>query len=70
MSSIDLSQAVWRKSTRSNGSGDCVEVTDHLPGVIGLRDSKNPAGSALVVPAAGWTAFVRHVGGGSLAADH
>ncbi|MBQ1067150.1 DUF397 domain-containing protein [Micromonospora sp. D75] len=33
----------WRKSTRSNGSGDCVEVADGLPGVVGLRDSNDPA---------------------------
>ncbi|MEV4006167.1 DUF397 domain-containing protein [Actinomadura sp. NPDC049753] len=33
----------WRKSTRSGADeGDCVEVAG-LDGLIGIRDSKNPA---------------------------
>jgi len=51
----------WRKSTRSNGSGDCVEVADNLPGVVGLRDSKDPAGPALAFQPSSWTAFIRAV---------
>ena len=45
----DLSAATWRKSTRSSGGGgNCVEVA-HLPGLIAIRDSKNPAGPALII---------------------
>ena len=45
----DLSTATWRKSTRSSGGGsNCVEVA-HLPGLIAIRDSKNPAGPALII---------------------
>jgi hypothetical protein len=43
---------IWRKSSQSATSGDCVEVARPGP-VVGLRDSKNPAGGHLtVMPAA------------------
>ncbi|MEU3073953.1 DUF397 domain-containing protein [Streptomyces laurentii] len=35
---------VWRSSSYSSGNGQCVEVADHLPGVVPVRDSKRPAG--------------------------
>ncbi|MBM0234562.1 DUF397 domain-containing protein [Micromonospora sp. STR1_7] len=55
----DLAGASWRKSTRSGGSGgDCVEVADNLPGVVGVRDSKDPTGPALAFVPAAWAAFV------------
>ena len=39
-SAIDLSTAVWRKSTYSNGTGgDCVEVAEAFPGVARWRKS-------------------------------
>ena len=54
----DLTGARWRKSSRSNSQGQCVEVADNLVGVVGVRDSKDPAGPALMVDPAGWAAFV------------
>ncbi|MFF9199503.1 DUF397 domain-containing protein [Streptomyces sp. NPDC014779] len=49
----------WRKSSYSNSQGgDCLEVLDNVPGVVPVRDSKNPTGPALVVPAAAWAVFV------------
>ena len=55
----DLSTAVWRKSSYTNGDGgDCVEVVDGLPGVVPVRDSKDPHGPAIVFPAAAWSSFV------------
>ncbi|MEU7957701.1 DUF397 domain-containing protein [Micromonospora humida] len=58
----DLAGAVWRKSTRSGGSGgNCVEVADNLPGLIGVRDSKDQAGPALRFAPAAWSTFVRAV---------
>ncbi|WP_328539140.1 DUF397 domain-containing protein [Streptomyces sp. NBC_00344] len=56
---VDLSSATWRKSTYSNGQGgDCLEVAPGFPCTLPVRDSKNPAGPALLIPAAAWTAFV------------
>ncbi|WP_433551561.1 DUF397 domain-containing protein [Micromonospora zamorensis] len=56
---MELTGARWHKSTRSSGNGgDCVEVADNLPGVVGVRDSKDPAGPALVFGPAAWRAFV------------
>jgi hypothetical protein len=51
-----LAGFTWRKSSRSNGSGHCVELalTAH---VAAIRDSKNPEGGALVLTSAAWAAF-------------
>jgi hypothetical protein len=54
----DLSDAAWRKSTRSNAGGDCVEVADNLPGTVAVRDSKDPAGPALTFAPTAWQTFV------------
>ncbi|MCT4357743.1 DUF397 domain-containing protein [Streptomyces sp. Je 1-79] len=49
----------WRKSTYSgNESGSCVEVVDHHPAGVPVRDSKAPAGPALVFPPSVWSTFV------------
>jgi hypothetical protein len=62
MREYDLSNARWRKSTYSNGEGgSCVEVAYDFPGVVPVRDSKNPTGPVLVIGAASWTAFVEGV---------
>ncbi|MFE0370746.1 DUF397 domain-containing protein [Streptomyces tendae] len=55
--------AHWRKSTYSGGSGgeDCLEVTDGVPGVIPVRDSKVTDGPVIVVGSVAWTEFVRTV---------
>ncbi|MFF5179373.1 DUF397 domain-containing protein [Micromonospora sp. NPDC000316] len=61
---MDLAGAVWRKSTRSGGSGgNCVEVADNVPGVVGVRDSKAPTGPTLAFAPAAWAAFVTGVQG-------
>ncbi|MEU7611713.1 DUF397 domain-containing protein [Micromonospora sp. NPDC049204] len=59
---MDLTGATWRKSSRSGSSGgDCVEVADNLPGIVGVRDSKDPAGPALLFGPVAWRAFVTEV---------
>ncbi|MGA8117531.1 MAG: DUF397 domain-containing protein [Actinocatenispora sp.] len=57
MAPHNLTRAHWRKSSRSGNSGNCVEVARNLPGVVAVRDSKNPTGPALVVDPAAWQAF-------------
>ena len=64
MSTTDLSGATWRKSSRSNGQANCVEVADLDGGARAVRDSKNPAGPALTFTAAEWTAFATGVRAG------
>lgn len=55
----DLTCAVWHKSTFSNGSGgNCVEVARNLPGMVAVRDSKQPDGARLIFGSAAWRAFV------------
>lgn len=54
----NLRGAQWRKSTRSGNQGNCVEVAGNLPGIVAVRDSKNPDGGALVLSQDAWTAFV------------
>ncbi len=59
----DVNGLSWRKSSHSNDEGgNCVEVSDDLPGLIPVRDSKLAgAGPVLVFPAAGWAPFIQAV---------
>ncbi|GAA2307180.1 DUF397 domain-containing protein [Streptomyces violaceusniger] len=55
----DLSTAAWHRSSySSNGGGECVEVADNLPGIVPVRDSKDPDGPVLIFPNGSWSAFI------------
>ncbi|MEO3814298.1 DUF397 domain-containing protein [Sphaerisporangium sp. B11E5] len=59
---MDLSAAVWRKSSFSGGNGgQCVEVADNLPGVVAVRDSKVADGPGLLLGSSEWRSFVAGV---------
>ncbi|MEO3808331.1 DUF397 domain-containing protein [Sphaerisporangium sp. B11E5] len=69
LTATDLSQAVWRKSSRSgNNGGECVEVAGNLPHRVAVRDSKNTDGPSLVFTPAEWSAFVNSVKDGTFEA--
>ncbi|MER7823700.1 DUF397 domain-containing protein [Streptomyces sp. NPDC096097] len=61
----DVKGLSWRKSSYSNGEGgDCVEISDNLPDLVPVRDTKLGAvGSVLLFPAAAWAPFIRAVKG-------
>ena len=59
MNKLDLSRAEWHKSSYSSQDGNCVEVATNLPSTVAVRDSKDPEGPGLLIPATEWSAFVR-----------
>ncbi len=56
---MDLSSSTWRKSSYSGDNGaQCVEVADSMHATVLMRDSKNPAGPALVFSHTDWRSFI------------
>ena len=59
---MNLTDAQWFKSSHSGGNGgDCVEVATNLPGIVAVRDSKDPSGPALVFTPEVWADFIAQV---------
>ncbi|GIH22472.1 hypothetical protein Aph01nite_07820 [Acrocarpospora phusangensis] len=52
----DLSKAVWRKSRRS-ANGNCIEVAQLNLTHVGIRDSNDRSGVALIVSVEDWRAL-------------
>ncbi|NJP45466.1 DUF397 domain-containing protein [Actinacidiphila epipremni] len=64
-----FASTTWRKSSYSGGdNGDCVDVADGVPGVVPVRDSKDPQGPALLFAVEAWRSFIAEVKGGRLGA--
>ncbi len=62
---IDMSRAVWAKSSHSGGNGgQCVEVASNLPGFVAVRDSKDPDGPKLIFTPDEWRAFAAGIRSG------
>jgi hypothetical protein len=45
-------------------SGNCVEVARNIPGIVAVRDSKDPHGPVLTLGAGVWRGFVDDVKAG------
>ncbi|MFF4408096.1 DUF397 domain-containing protein [Streptomyces sp. NPDC001404] len=57
----------WFKSSHSGNGGQCVEVAANLVttrGVVPVRDSKDPNGPVMDVPAGAFSSFVAGVKAG------
>ncbi|WP_040686529.1 DUF397 domain-containing protein [Nocardia vinacea] len=61
---IDLTDAEWFKSSRSGSAGECVEVAWLEAGHVGVRDSKNPTGPALIFTPSEWNTFTTDIHNG------
>ncbi|CAM5593094.1 DUF397 domain-containing protein [Streptomyces abikoensis] len=57
----DLSIAVWRKSSHSMNDDGCIEVADQFPGIVPVRDSKDPDRPGPIFSATSWSSFVSAV---------
>ncbi|NUQ97276.1 MAG: DUF397 domain-containing protein [Streptomyces sp.] len=60
-SSTDLHGVQWLRSSYSTGANNCVETARPLSGpwagLLAVRDSKDPAGPALLLSPESWTDF-------------
>lgn len=57
MDAHQLHRAQWRTSTHSGQNGSCIQVAANLPGIIAIRDSKNPDGPKLTFAPEEWQRF-------------
>jgi hypothetical protein len=63
---IDLTSAQWFKSSRSQSARECVEVAWLDAGHVGVRDSKNPTGPALIFAPSQWDSFTENISEGEV----
>lgn len=58
VSASRLQGVAWRKSRHSNPSGNCVELAELPDGAVAVRNSRHPAGPALIYTHAEVVAFI------------
>lgn len=66
MPATDVPGARWQKSSHSNPSGNCVEMTPISGGRVAVRNSRFPEGPALIYSAADFRAFIEGTKAGGL----
>ncbi|MFF4174518.1 DUF397 domain-containing protein [Streptomyces sp. NPDC001750] len=68
----DSASLFWVKSSYSNNGGSCVEWAPRsaaTTGMVPVRDSKDPHGPALIIPASAFASFVAGVKAGEFGTD-
>jgi Domain of unknown function (DUF397) len=67
VSSVDFSDALWRKSSYSNGQANCVEAAaiGQDSRLVAVCDSKAPAGPVLTFLPSAWQQFTATIKTGS-----
>ncbi|MGH8931872.1 MAG: DUF397 domain-containing protein [Egibacteraceae bacterium] len=59
ISAAALSQAKWQKSRLSKSNGNCVEMATLPTGQVAVRNSRHPAGPALIYTRAEIAALIQ-----------
>ncbi|WP_184960908.1 DUF397 domain-containing protein [Nonomuraea endophytica] len=55
------SGVAWKRATSCSADGNCVEVAQHAPGQIAIRDSKDLSQSPLVLTASSYADLIRRI---------
>jgi hypothetical protein len=48
----------------NSNNGNCVQVATNLPGIMAVRDSKDPRGPALTFAPSDWQEFIKDIKAG------
>ncbi|NJP52227.1 DUF397 domain-containing protein [Streptomyces sp. SBST2-5] len=59
--STELHGVRWLRSSYSTGANNCVETAAPAAGLLAVRDSKDPAGPALLFSRESWARFLTSV---------
>jgi hypothetical protein len=60
MTRPDPTRLLWKKSTLSGSTANCVEIAQAASSVL-VRDSKDPSGAILSFSASSWGSFIRGI---------